>query len=168
MSYIIKITSDECPPRYLQRLNGFMPPSLTPSIGLAAKFEEGKAEEVLEKLKKAILKEKGGEMVTAELEEAVEYGIPGTARPPSESESRTPDYIEGWGEPRSSFTFAGHRRKFYMRKCGNGKILYAYKIDDGPFEAEGEDGEALFRAFCVACCEWGTKKIRQFKEKKNG
>lgn len=52
MSYIIKITSDECPPRYLQRLNGFMPPSLTPSIGLAAKFEADKAKEVLEKLKK--------------------------------------------------------------------------------------------------------------------
>lgn len=168
MSYIIKVTSDECPPRYLQRLNGFMPPSLTPSAGLAAQFEESRAVEVLEKLKKAILKEKGGETVTAELEEVVEYGIHGFKKPPCESEPHTSDYIEGYGEPRSRFIFAGHSFNFYIRKSGNGKFLYAYNIDNGPFEATSEDGEAIFRAFCVACCEWGTKKIRQFKEKKNG
>lgn len=165
MSYLIRITSDECPPRFFQRFNGFVPPSLTPSSNLAKKMSLSEAESALEKVKSFIAKEKGGETVTAELVEASDSSVADASVSPDKGH---PDYIEGWGKPRAKFIFAGHERKFYMKKSGNGRILYAYNIDGGAFVTENEDGEAVFRAFCVSCCDWGVAKIRKFKEKNNG
>lgn len=135
MSYIIKITSDECPPRYLQRLNGFMPPSLTPSIGLAAKFEADKAKEVLEKLKKAILKEKGGETVTAELVEV--------SAPKSDDDCLIEDVPSSlvWKDQGALFGVS-----FHVARSGNNS--YYRCVVNGKTRAQKRNGKVVAAEFC--------------------
>lgn len=144
MSYIIKITSDECPPRYLQRLNGWAPPSLTPASNLAKKMNLHEAEEALEKLKKAISREKGGEMVTAELAEVSSAEI--------ESEPLIEDFPEPpkWAE---RLNFYGVR--FLIAKKDR-ETLYRCAVGE-EIKAQKHNGKAVAELFCrlvfKAICE---------------
>lgn len=169
MPYIIKITDDYSEPRYVERLQGWAPPQLTPSASRAAVYDEAKARENLEKVKKAIAREKGGEMVTAELEEVKE---PVTAERPQgnspPSGTHSPLYIKGLGEPRGQFVFGGVAvLNLYMTKDKDGKIIYAFTSPEGEISAYKYDGPAVMCAFCEEAEAYGIEKIRAYEERHN-
>ncbi len=172
MPYIIKITDDYSEPRYVERLQGWAPPQLTPSASRAAVYDEAKARENLEKVKKAIAREKGGEMVTAELVEAKKSESSDNAQsaaPPSASaKTHSPLYIKGLGEPRGQFVFGGVAvLNLYMTKDKDGKIIYAFTSPEGEIQAYKYDGPAVMCAFCEEAEAYGIEKIRAYEERHN-
>lgn len=170
MNYIIKISTDEGQPKYVERMNGdIRAPNLTEDVRRARQYPESKALEYLEKVRGFISKEKGGESVTAELEAVVVYepygGISGQAPQTSE---HGPDYIEGWGDPHGSFAFGKVRLLLYMHIDKEGRLSYAYTAPDGEIAACNHDGAAIINAFCVAARDYGVQKIAEYEARKNG
>ena len=172
MQYIIKITDDYSEPRYVERLQGWAPPQLTPSASRAAVYDEAKARENLEKVKKAIAREKGGEMVTAELVEAKKPepsdSVQSAPTPSAPAETHSPLYIKGLGEPRGQFVFGGVAvLNLYMTKDKEGKIIYAFTSPEGEICAYKYDGPAVMCAFCEEAEAYGIEKIRAYEERHN-
>ena len=175
MNYIIKISTDEGQPKYVERMNGdIRAPSLTENIRRAKEYPEEKALEYLEKIRGFISKEKGGETVTAELEAVASYepsgGISEQAQPQSTAKppKRSPEYIEGWGEPRGRFIFGKTSLLLYMHKDKDGRLSYAYTAPNGEIAACNYDGTAIMNAFCVAARDYGVQKITEYEARKNG
>lgn len=180
MNYIIKITSYDGQPQYVERMNGDVrAPNLTGDIRHAKEYPEEKALEYLEKVRGFISKKKDGETLTAELEAVISTKPTGNVSQPSEpppppeppktSPKRSPYYIEGWGEPRGYFTFGENTAfKLYMHKDSKGRISYAYTAEKGEIVSCNYDGAAIMTAFCVAARDYGVQKITEYEARRNG
>ncbi len=152
MSYIIKITSDECPPRYFQRFNGFVPPSLTPASNLAKKMSLSEAETALEKIKGFISKEKGGETVTAELMEIAE---------PKASENSLIEDVPSalnWKEQGSLYGVS-----FHVARSGNSS--YYRCVVNGKTRAQKRDGRVVAAEFSRALLKIMEERIDAHEER---
>ena len=156
MNYIIKISTDEGQPKYVERMNGdIRAPSLTENIRRAKEYPEEKALEYLEKIRGFISKEKGGETVTAELEAVSSYepsgGISGQAQPQSSAEApkHSSYYIEGWGEPCKYIAESPKMRYIcmYQRKKLDGGYEFAYANENGVIVTSGDNPHEISRDF---------------------
>lgn len=146
MSYIIRITSDEWPPRFFQRFNGFVPPSLTPSSSLAKKMSLSEAESTLEKVKVFIAKEKGGETVTAELVEVADAKDSGGCLIED-----VPSALN-WKEQGSLYGVS-----FHVARSGNASY-YRCNVG-GKLRAQKRDGKAVAAEFSRALLKIMEERI---------
>lgn len=86
---------------------------------------------------------------------------------PMPTEQPAEEVITDWGEPRMSFRDVKGNilLALYMKKKEGG-LIYAYGRAGEPPKVVSKDGEAVMKAFCVACFSYGTEKIRAFGGKK--
>lgn len=172
MSWIIKIMNDETEPRYVEKLNGCFPPTITDSIKNAKLFpKQSDAEEHAAKIKKRAEKEgsdtttievveyydeagkpSGSLQALAETEEAEEVIVPAVNSPymeqPKAPPKHSPQYIKEWGEPRGRFEFGKKAALYlYIRRNGMGELEYAYSDRSGRIKAPNTDGSDVIRAF---------------------
>lgn len=147
---VIKVISADYGIRYVERLNGFALPTLTYNIKKAKDYKKEDAGEYLEDVVKSIsVKEKCG--VDVEL-------VPAPSA----------NYREHWGEPRRLFLDANGNAVFrlYMSRRDDGTLIYAYDDTGEKLLAVSEDGKAIVKAFCVACCNYDCERIVAYERRK--
>lgn len=181
MNYIIRITTDEGQPKYIQRMNGKPgKPTLTDSIKNAREYTETEAAEHLETVKGFIRKETNGETVTAELV-PVENDKPGAdisvspeppppPEPPKTPPERSKYYIEGWGNPCKEISESPRMRHIcmYQRKKPDGSFEFAYANEKGEIVVVGDNPHEISRAFHVYADHVSFLMINKWEDKRNG